>query len=101
MSGCGSPNRPGQLLTAKNCARQIFKLDGVKGFYRGLTASYAGVVETGIHFVLYEKLKRWMVDHSGDQRPKAWHYMIAAAVARMSASCLCYPHGECDCVGMV
>ncbi len=30
-------------LTAQTCMRQIYKIDGIRGFYRGLTASYAGV----------------------------------------------------------
>ncbi len=30
-------------LTAQTCMRQIYKMDGIRGFYRGLTASYAGV----------------------------------------------------------
>ncbi len=29
-------------LTAQRCVKQIFKMDGIRGFYRGLTASYAG-----------------------------------------------------------
>ena len=69
-------------------------MDGFRGFYRGLSASYAGVTETAIHFVLYEKLKKWMTEQYTPQlRP--WHYMIAASSARMAASCLCYPHGKC------
>ena len=31
---------------------------GLRGFYRGITASYFGITETMIHFVIYERLKR-------------------------------------------
>ena len=35
--------RPGRRLRVNGCVRQIYTLDGLRGFYRGLTASYAGV----------------------------------------------------------
>ena len=35
--------RPGRRLRVYGCVRQIYTLDGLRGFYRGLTASYAGV----------------------------------------------------------
>ncbi|EUC39655.1 hypothetical protein COCMIDRAFT_41854 [Bipolaris oryzae ATCC 44560] len=31
--------------------------EGIKGLYRGLSASYLGTVETALHLVVYEKLK--------------------------------------------
>jgi solute carrier family 25 protein 33/36 len=33
---------PGRRLRANMCIRQIYSLDGLRGFYRGLSASYAG-----------------------------------------------------------
>jgi len=35
-------SRPGSRLRVGRCVRQIYNLDGLRGFYRGLTASYAG-----------------------------------------------------------
>lgn len=32
----------GVPMKASRCIRQIYRLDGFRGFYRGLTASYAG-----------------------------------------------------------
>lgn len=32
-------------------------LQGIGGFYRGITASYYGISETVIHFVVYESIK--------------------------------------------
>ena len=37
--------------------RKVWRAEGTKGFYRGLTASYAGIVETVIYFVIYEQFK--------------------------------------------
>lgn len=35
----------------------IWKIDGLKGFYRGLIAIYVGVIEIVIYFVIYEYIK--------------------------------------------
>ncbi|KAL5351930.1 hypothetical protein ACLOAV_003792 [Pseudogymnoascus australis] len=40
-----------------DCVMQIMRHEGVKGFYRGLTASYLGVAESTLHWVLYEQVK--------------------------------------------
>ncbi|ELR03503.1 hypothetical protein GMDG_01254, partial [Pseudogymnoascus destructans 20631-21] len=40
-----------------DCVMQIMRHEGVKGFYRGLTASYLGVAESTLHWVLYEQAK--------------------------------------------
>lgn len=38
--------------------RTVYREEGIRGFYRGLTASYWGVTEGALHFLLYERLKR-------------------------------------------
>lgn len=38
--------------------RDVFRESGIRGFYKGLTASYAGISETVIQFVVYERLKQ-------------------------------------------
>uniref|UniRef100_A0A803YKE5 Solute carrier family 25 member 33 n=1 Tax=Meleagris gallopavo TaxID=9103 RepID=A0A803YKE5_MELGA len=43
---------------ALQCAVHVYRTGGLLGFYRGITASYAGVSETIIHFVIYEALKQ-------------------------------------------
>ncbi|XP_058060666.1 mitochondrial carrier protein Rim2 isoform X3 [Anopheles bellator] len=40
------------------CVKQIYESQGVRGFYKGITASYVGISETVIHFVIYEALKK-------------------------------------------
>lgn len=37
--------------------RAIYRESGLIGFYKGITASYFGISETIIHFVLYEFIK--------------------------------------------
>jgi len=44
--------------------RTIFRTEGIGGFYKGLTASYWGVTETALHFVVYEALKKRVAAHN-------------------------------------
>uniref|UniRef100_A0AAG5CVR7 Mitochondrial carrier protein n=1 Tax=Anopheles atroparvus TaxID=41427 RepID=A0AAG5CVR7_ANOAO len=45
-------------MTVGQCVRRIYESQGVRGFYKGITASYVGISETVIHFVIYEALKK-------------------------------------------
>ncbi|GAB0490775.1 hypothetical protein MMPV_002013 [Pyropia vietnamensis] len=42
----------------RDAIRTVYREEGIRGFYRGLTASYWGVTEGALHFLLYERLKR-------------------------------------------
>ena len=86
-------------MTAWKCARNIYHEQGIRGFYKGITASYYGLSETVIHLVIYEEIKarfRSQKDWENDEVVSAWNfvqYMCAAATSKTAASCLCYPHG--------
>jgi solute carrier family 25 protein 33/36 len=86
--------RPGKSLSPSRYIRRIYTQDGLRGFYRGLTASYAGTLETAIHFVIYEHLKKVMVSHR-QRELELTECMLAAAAAKITASSLCYPHEVC------
>ena len=58
-----------------------------------LSVSYTGTLETAIHFVIYEHLKKMMVINN-QRELELTECMLAAAGAKMTASSLCYPHGE-------
>nr|XP_020659802.1 solute carrier family 25 member 36-A-like [Pogona vitticeps] len=83
------------------CAMRIYYTEGLRGFYRGITASYAGVSETIIHFVIYEALKQRLREHQQFLSPTLpfspssqdfCGLMAAAALSKTCASCLAYPH---------
>ncbi len=101
----------GRRLGVGVCIRQIYLLDGIRGFYRGLTASYAGkknlsllyivmfllvlftgTCETAIHFVIYEHMKKLI--RRRKQEASLLDCMAAAGAAKITASSMCYPHGE-------
>ncbi|KAF9438726.1 hypothetical protein BGZ76_005458 [Entomortierella beljakovae] len=100
-----------------HCTLEILKTEGIRGLYKGLTASYLGVAESTIQWVIYEHLKRTLAnrraylnqslelassDHAHLLKPRyliggkdigEWtEYLGAAGVAKFIASALTYPH---------
>lgn len=93
-------------LTVLRCIRTVFRDHGLKGFYKGLTASYMGISETVLNFVIYEKLKERIVIHERGGDPgrvgdpgsdrSAIHFlefMVAAGISKTIACISFYPHG--------
>lgn len=94
-------NKKGNSLTAGDCIRRIYSQDGLRGFYKGLTASYFGITETVIHFVIYEAIKSKLteirvkhdVDRDKNRRVMDFvGFMAAAATSKTIATCIAYPH---------
>ncbi|XP_036947944.1 solute carrier family 25 member 33-like [Acanthopagrus latus] len=87
-------------MNALQCARYVYRMEGVRGFYRGLTAAYAGISETMICFLMYETLKKNLAKNQfislngeSEKRPSDFlSLMLAAAVSKGCASCIAYPH---------
>lgn len=90
-------------MNALQCARYVYRTEGMRGFYRGLTASYAGISETMICFLIYETLKKKIAQQhfnppngrTGEQEKGASDFlalMMAAAFSKGCASCVAYPH---------
>lgn len=83
---------------------RIFREEGVAGYFKGLTASYWGVTEGALHFVVYERIKARLVAENrrkaqadflrtGDpERLTSVQYLTAAAVSKLIASMATYPH---------
>ncbi|XP_022199980.1 mitochondrial carrier protein Rim2 [Nilaparvata lugens] len=90
--------RSGQRLTASQCIRRIYRQSGIKGFYKGITASYWGISETVVHFVIYEAIKAKLLmrraTSEGDTKTSRdfLEFMIAGAISKTVASCIAYPH---------
>ncbi|CAF0812275.1 unnamed protein product [Rotaria sp. Silwood1] len=87
-------------LRAMDVVRNIYRQSGFRGFYKGISASYIGVSETIVHFVIYEQIKAQLQlmqanqNHSPDD-PDLFDflsYLGAAACSKSCASTLCYPH---------
>lgn len=94
-------NRGERRMSALECIRKVYRADGLKGFYRGMSASYAGISETVIHFVIYESIKRKLLEHkaastideeSGKEASDFAGLMMAAATSKTCATSIAYPH---------
>lgn len=88
-----------------DCVQQVLRQEGVRGLYKGLSASYLGSVETALHLVLYERLKTMLNKSLGspDGKDTATQREItswvsttgAAGSAKFAAALLAYPHEVC------
>lgn len=74
-----------------HCLKTIVKQEGLRSLYKGLGASYLGVVESTMQWVIYEHLKGRLQSH--EKRQPAWvDFFGAAATAKFIAAVLAYPH---------
>lgn len=92
-----------------DCVRQVLRQEGLRGLYKGLSASYLGSVETALHLVLYERLKTILHKSLGspDGKESATQKEItswisttgAAGSAKFAAALMAYPHEVCSPLG--
>lgn len=85
-----------------DCVQQVLRQEGLRGLYKGLSASYLGSVETALHLVLYERLKGTFQKSLGSPEKKqtatqkeitSWISTTGAAgSAKFAAALLAYPH---------
>ncbi|KAJ8270192.1 hypothetical protein GJAV_G00111420 [Gymnothorax javanicus] len=99
-------NRGERRMNAFECIRRVYQSDGIRGFYRGMSASYAGISETVIHFVIYESIKRKLLETKAAAHMAAMDeeeesvkdpsdfvgLMLAAATSKTCATTIAYPH---------
>lgn len=86
----------------RNAITRIYREEGLKGFWKGLSASYWGCSEGCIQFVVYEKLKKQLLVRNNDKRraegleakedlPPTFT-LAAAAFSKFVATTTTYPH---------
>jgi len=102
-----------QLLADKSAGQRVYtgytdvistilKEDGIGGFYRGITASYWGCAEGAIQFLIYEKMKKRVLDKQNEKNkalglPQTTRHtklslFYTAALAKGIAATATYPH---------
>ncbi|KJX93654.1 mitochondrial carrier protein rim2 [Zymoseptoria brevis] len=100
----GSEGGGRQYRNAWDCVAKTVRHEGIRGLYRGLTASYLGVSESTLQWVMYEQAKASLarrqerLDASG-LAPNAWDKTVmwtgklfAAGGAKFVAALITYPH---------
>ena len=80
--------------------RRIYAEGGIRSFWKGLTASWWGISETVIHFVIYEFLKQTLAEQQNKKRDAEKTLidfigiMGCGATSKTCATCVAYPHGS-------
>lgn len=88
------------------CLKSILRNEGIRGLYKGLSASYLGSVESILQWLLYEQMKRMLRErsierfgHINEERKstaekiKEWCQRSGSAgLAKFVASIVTYPH---------
>ncbi|VDD75352.1 unnamed protein product [Mesocestoides corti] len=84
---CSSP------MTVVNVVRSTWRDYGFRGFYRGISASYVGSLETAINFVVYENQFRGTQGGSKlNTTSDMFLCMCASAFSKIIAITAAYPH---------
>lgn len=88
---------PGAYTSFFNGMTQIFKNEGVRGYYRGLLPALISVSQGAVQMSLYDIIKKTLAtDKSNSASPNpatnsSLHYLYASALSKMVATCLFYP----------
>ncbi|CAG8473606.1 8586_t:CDS:2 [Paraglomus occultum] len=92
-----------------DCVLQVIREEGIRGLYKGLSASYLGTTESTMQWVIYESLKTKLAERRKKNQTVTlgvnsmmregtnyWHLwldnFIAAGTAKLLAACVTYPH---------
>jgi solute carrier family 25, member 33/36 len=105
QSASTEPGRTRQYKNSWDCLRQTVRHEGIKGLYRGLTASYLGVTESTMQWVLYERMKLALARRESIRQNQPGYQRTtldtieefggkfgAAAGAKLFAAVVTYPH---------
>lgn len=86
-----------KLIPAWTMTKDILSKEGIRGMYKGMSASYLGVSEGVIQWVLYERLKKISTQTYPGQPTRSklaeWVGIVGSSGgAKMVASLITYPH---------
>lgn len=81
-----------------DCVKETVRHEGMKGLYKGLSASYIGTLETAVQWTLYEYLKSSL--RSGDEHAgsvsRSVEEAVSAGSSKLVAALALYPHEVCQ-----
>merc|ERR1711974_292998 len=85
-----------QYKNVFDCIAKIYAEGGLKYFYRGMAASYIGISEGTLQFIIYERLKEFLRNQGAAENQQGKLsvplYLLSASSAKLLASALTYPH---------
>lgn len=85
---------PGAYRSISHGTYELYRTEGIRGFYRGLLPSLFGVSHGAIQFMAYEQLKNhWATGRKGGKEGlKNVDYLVLGAVSKMFAGSITYPY---------
>lgn len=86
-----------QETSAFTMARNIYQQEGIRAFYKGLTASFLGLPHVAIQFPLYEHFKAKAKERRLEENPSSTKLspvdiIISSIMAKVVAISITYPH---------
>jgi hypothetical protein len=102
--GGDGPAAPRRYRNSLDCVRQVVRAEGIRGLYKGLSASYLGVSELALHWVLFERAKAWLERRAArvaaaPRPPSPWDHavewtgtLLGAGATKFVAAIVTYPH---------
>jgi solute carrier family 25 protein 33/36 len=93
-----------QYKNSLDCIRQVIRHEGFRSLYKGMSASYLGVTESSLQWVLYEQAKKALAQRerrillSGREKTTIDNVVdwtgnfLSAGSAKLVAALLTYPH---------
>lgn len=100
------PNHPKAYSSFLNGIKSLYKLEGIRGLYRGFSAALIGTSHGAVQFLAYEQLKiwRWNLRNNRklNQKPTdletinaklpTWEYLWMSSLSKTIAATLTYPY---------
>lgn len=88
---------PWRYSNAFDAARSMYRVEGIRSFYSGLTPALLGLSHVAIQFPLYEYLKMAITGYGIGEHPDAgsshWAGIsLATFISKVCASTVTYPH---------
>lgn len=98
-----SSTYPGAYTSISDGARQIFRSEGLRGFYKGLVPSLFGVSHGALQFMAYEKLKisrrragpaeqQSQQEQERERELSTFDFLLLSGLAKIFAAVLSYPY---------
>jgi solute carrier family 25 protein 33/36 len=94
-----------QYQNSWDCVRQTVRNEGIRGLYKGLSASYLGVTESSLQWVMYEQMKMFLARREAVRLSDPHHVVsfwddvelwggqiVSAGMAKLIAAAATYPH---------
>ena len=89
-----SAGASGAYKSSYDGLRQIYRADGLKGFYRGFLPSLFGVAHGALQFMAYEKSKQHRLQQLKHTRDKlsSMDFIVLSAISKLIAGSATYPY---------